>query len=92
MSDAMCRFSRPPTGRRSGRPGGAPRELIFSTLHPAYQSLRDKSNILTADEAVCQEQKELVKEYDAQLERLFDPSKPNEDLATCIIRRARAEG
>ena len=91
MSDTMRRYSRPPTSQRSGGPDGERRELIFSDLHPAYRSLRDKSNIVSADEALCQEQKELVKRYDAQLERLFDPYKPSDDLATAIIRKERAE-
>lgn len=91
MSDTMRRFSRPPTGRGVGGRSRELRELIFSDLHPAYRSLRDKSNVLSADEAMCQEQKELVKEYDAQLKSLFDPRKPSEEPRTTAIREARAE-
>ncbi len=91
MSDTMRRFSRPPTGRRPGGRRREPRELIFSTLHPAFQSLRDKNNILCADESLCEEHKKIVKNYDAQLKRLFNPRHPCETLAITILRNERAE-
>ena len=89
--DTVGRPSNSPTGSIFARRRRERRALIFSPLHPAYLSLRDKSNVLTADEALCQEQKDLVKEYDAKIKRYFDPRKPHEDIRTMIIRNKRAQ-
>ena len=87
----MGDVSRPPTRPRQNRRGIYLGELIFNKLHPAYASLIEKSNNLSADEALFQELKEAVKEHDAQLKIMYDPQKPDDDLATTIVRKARAD-
>ena len=80
----------PPARRLFGNRRKERRDILFSSLHPIYRSLRDKSNVLTADEALCEEQKDIVKALDLQIKKTFDPRKPHEDPQTRKLRHKRA--